>query len=268
MKYKETNPRKMSKSQKKNSRSKKRSVIGKALALIIIMLVICSIAVVLSCTVFFKIENVTASGNIIYSADEIVLKSGVKKGENLFLTTNKNVEDNITKNLPFVDDVKLKRILPNTLEICITEAVEKYCYKLNDVFYSLSENFKVLEEYSRCPKGLILLNSNSLEEPTIGKSVALTSEEEKLAFDKLTVALASKNINISRINITDMLSLSVRVEERFDVDFGSIVDIEKKVAHLEKMIEQIEEGKTGTINLSAWSPDKNESYFVQGNLQQ
>lgn len=268
MKYKESNPRKTSKAQKKNVRSKNKSAFGKVLTFIIVTLIICSTAVVLSCTVFFKIQNITASGNVVYSTDKIIGQSGVKKGENLFLISNKNIEHNLTHNLPFVDSVKLKRIFPDTLEICVSETAEKYCYKFKDEYFTLSENFKVLEKYSQCPKGLILFDSHSLEEPDIGNTIALTSEEEKLAFDKLTASLATKKINVSRMNITDMLSLSVRVEERFDVNFGSIVDIEKKVAHLEKMIEQIDKNKTGTINLSAWSSDKNESYFVQGNLQQ
>lgn len=268
MKYRETNPRKKSNVRKKNVRRGKKNKNSKVLAFIIVFLVICLLVAILSLTVFFKIENITVSGNLVYSADEIVDKSGVEKGENLFVITDKSLENKLTTRLPFVDSVKAKRILPGTLEICINEAVEKYCYKMNNEYYSVSENFKVLESYPQCPKGLILLNVNSIKELQKGKTLKFSNEEEEKIVYKLIEKLYSKNIDISRIDTTNILSIFVRVDNRFDVNFGSIIDIEKKIAHLEKMIEQIEQDKTGSINLSAWSPNKNESYFIQGNLQQ
>ena len=266
MEYRDSNPRKKAKADKKNARRKKGSA-GKVFAVFLVFLLVCAVGIALSLTVFFKIENITVSGNALYSSENISKTSGVKKGDNIFLTTDKNVTNNLMNSHPFVEDVKLKRILPDTLEIEITEATEKYCYLVGGEYFSASEKHKALKSYSVCPAQLILVKTQSVKEVRVGENIVFTDETEKQYFDKLLHTINESGINVTQIDISNTLSVTARVEERFDVNFGSIINIEEKIAHLAKMVDEIDKNKTGKINLSAWSAEKNEAYFVQGNLQ-
>ncbi len=267
MEYRDNNPRKESRKSKKSARRRKKRGARKAFSAIFVLLIVTVIGMVLSLTVFFKIENVMVTGNAVYSEKELINASGVNKGDNLFLTTTKNVSKNLGNRYPFVEGVNLKRVLPGTLKIEIVEAVEKFCYQTGDKFYSVSEKGKVLEVYSDCPAGLILIRTSSVTEIEVGEYISFSDETENMYFTKLVQTLDKYNISVTRIDASNALSLTVRVDNRFDVNFGSIVDIEGKIAHLSKMMEKIESTKTGTINLSAWSADKNEAYFIQGKLQ-
>lgn len=267
MEYKEGNPRKKSHRNKKTNRRGRKGGAGKAIALVFVLLLVAGVGVILSLTVFFKINIVKVTGNAVYSEKQLINASGVKTGDNLFLTTENKISSNLLKDFPFVEDVSVKRILPDVLTIEITEAREKFCYKINDNFYSVSDKGKVLESYSACPEGLILVTAVSVTQANKGEQIAFNDETEHTYYTKLIETLDKYKVWVSRIDLTDPLGIKVRADNRFDVNFGSLVDIDGKTAHLSKMIQEIEKNKTGTINLSAWSAEKDEAYFVQGNLQ-
>ena len=58
--------------------------------------------------------------------------------------------------------------------------------------------------------------------------------------------------------ITDELDIKIKTEGRFIVEFGTSNSLENKFAHLAGMIKNIDQSKTGTVNLSMWSASNTE----------
>lgn len=79
------------------------------------------LAVVLGMSIFFKVENVTVSGCNKYTAWEVSEASGVEIGSNLMTISRAQISGNIISNLPYADTVRVGIILPDTVNIVITE---------------------------------------------------------------------------------------------------------------------------------------------------
>lgn len=88
------------------------------------------LAMVLGMSIFFKVETVKVSGCSTYSAWEVSEASGIEIGSNLLTLSRAQVSGSIISQLPYVDTVRVGIILPDTVNIEITEL---------DVVYSIED---------------------------------------------------------------------------------------------------------------------------------
>lgn len=78
-------------------------------------------AATLGATVFFQVETISVTGNSRYTAEEIIAASGVELGDNMFWMRKSWVSGQITWKLPYISEVEIRRSLPSTLVVQVTE---------------------------------------------------------------------------------------------------------------------------------------------------
>lgn len=77
----------------------------------------------LSVTVFFNVKGVVVKGESRYSEEQILSICKFRKGDNILFIDTEKTEESIVSDLPYIAECKLKRRLPSTVVIEITEAV-------------------------------------------------------------------------------------------------------------------------------------------------
>ena len=88
------------------------------------------LAVVLGMSIFFKVGTVKVSGCSKYTPWEVSEAAGIETGSNLLTISRARISGSILSKLPYVDTVRVGIILPDTVNIEITEL---------DVVYSLED---------------------------------------------------------------------------------------------------------------------------------
>ena len=74
----------------------KKRRIKKLIALILGIIIIIAVAVTLSLTVFFRIDNVAVTGDEIYNNEDVIAASQINIGDNMFMTSKKKTASGIT----------------------------------------------------------------------------------------------------------------------------------------------------------------------------
>lgn len=105
----------------RNSRRSRRnrgrfSFLFKLLAIVAIVA-----AMTVGATVFFQLEQVTVTGNSRYTAQEVEHASGLQTGDNLYRINKYQIKRDILQTLPYVEELRIVRRLPSTIEIIVTE---------------------------------------------------------------------------------------------------------------------------------------------------
>ena len=221
------------------------------------------IGTVLSLTVLFPIKHVNTVGSNIYSGDELSKSSGLFQ-KNIFTASEVKVLNNLREKYPFIDTVKLKRELPDRINLTVTDAKEYYCYKTKEGFYSASEKEYILKLYKKKPKNTIEIRGD-FKELNPGKKAVFTKEIAKNSLEQIRNDLDEKKIKTDYIDLTDMNNIKIGVKGDFKVLLGNNSYLDKKIAHLGGMLDSIKNGKKGTINLSMWTPTKSEGTFIKSN---
>lgn len=251
------------KRKERQRKAKKRRLIG---WFIFIMILLLTVGVVLSLTVLFPINKLNFSGSKIYSNQQISDASGINIGDNLFTVSKKETLDKLREKLPYIETVEFERILPDTLQAKVSDAKKYACYQMGDKYYTVSYNGWVLEETKEPSDNIFLVITNDVK-CTVGKALEFKSSEKQEKIEQTIKYLNNQNINIDYINVTDDVNLVVGVEGRFKVEFGTDSLLEPKVKHLKSMIDNIDKGKSGSINLSMWNNQNRQGTFVQNNTK-
>ncbi len=249
------------KRKERQKRLRKRRLIAWFIFLVILLL---AVGVILSLTVLFPIKKLSITGSKIYTSQQIEDVSGIDLGDNLFNISKKNILDKLKLKLPFIEDVKFEKILPDTLKITVTDAKKYACYKQKDKFYTVSKDGWVLEKLPEKAENVFLVEANDVI-CEVGKAIEFKDQKEQELISKIAQILNEENINIDYINVINKVNLIVGVEGRFEVIFGSENSLDSKVKHLREMINNIEESKSGRINLSVWNSQNPQGTFVQNN---
>ena len=130
---------------KQNKRRRLKRSVRRALAVIGLVLLAVAIVAVLCLTVFFKIENITVTGSKVYDTEKVLSVCTIETGENLFLADTDKAAQQLQQALPYVYSAKIKRKLPGTVQIQVTDAAPAYAVKNKDKTYTLMDDrFKVL----------------------------------------------------------------------------------------------------------------------------
>ena len=78
---------------------------------IVLALVVLCVGVILVFSLFFKINTVTVTGQSVYSQKQIVEKSGITVGENLFRVDEEELSQLLSKELPYIKSATIIALL-------------------------------------------------------------------------------------------------------------------------------------------------------------
>ena len=110
-----------------------------------------AIGAALSLTVFFNITVITVEGDTRYDSDDIIDASDVYIGDNLFRVIGGDVKENIVSEFPYIEDVKIQRVLPEELVIKISECKPAVTVEREEEYILLSDEGRMLEKESDLP---------------------------------------------------------------------------------------------------------------------
>ncbi len=203
--------------QRRKKNKRKKLIIRSA----ILFLFLC-VGVILVLTMFFNINEITVTGDTVYSAEDVTAKSGVAIGDNLIFISKDEINEKISTELPYVDYVKIKRHLPSGLELIITKTEAKYAVIQDGYYTLLDKNGKVLEKgLEFIGENITLLNMGEIISAEIGYEIK--PENDKI-FDKLVLISTSCDEcgleDVSSIDLSDIYNIKLVYQGRITLELG------------------------------------------------
>ena len=166
----------------------------------LVILLFIVIGVIVSLTVFFNIDSIKVTGETKYSNDEIINASGIKIDDNLIFMSEENINDKVTKELPYIEYITIKKHLPTTVEIVVKQTEAVYAVPQNGTYTLLNENGKVLEkEIEFVGENLIFLNAGELNSAELKAVKSIRDALNECEYEKITLIDASDIYNIKFI---------------------------------------------------------------------
>lgn len=215
------------------------------------------VATVLVLVLFFNINQITVSGDGVYSEADVITASDVKIGDNLIFLSSKKINTKLTENLPYIGSVKIKRRLPATLEIVVTKTEAEYAVMTDGAYALLDGNGKVLEKgLSFVGENITVANLGKVTSADTGKTIVLENEQifEKLL--ELKKAFGETGLSgITSVDITNIYDIKLVYQGRITLILGE-TDGNSLVHKLSLAKEAIKTQDTendsyrGTINLT------------------
>jgi cell division protein FtsQ len=212
-----------------------------------------AIAMVAAIVVFFKINRINVEGAERYTSSEIRENSGVSVGDNLVFLNKIAVTRKIFSKLPYVDEIKISRKLPDTLIISVTEAKEFAFVENEGSIWYIDKKGKLLEKAAARRDELIEVTGVVLIRPVAGENVKFgdTDTGKIKTMTDFFSAITTNNIpGITRVDLSQVYDIEFEYLGRFTVKFGAPEAIDYKLAFLGEIVGELELGDKGTIDLS------------------
>lgn len=123
-----------------------------------------------------------------YTEQQILAALGVQLGDNMFSFRLNERQAQLDLALPLLEQVRLKRRYPGTLEVYVTPAVATYCAQTAEGWLVLSRTLKVMETAAEQPAGLrvLLCDAKAAQPGTALETLAL--ERAALAYEQAKAA--------------------------------------------------------------------------------
>ena len=228
---------------------------------IILITVVIGLFVFFLFSPIFNIQTRTVENNSIVSSEEIIQLSGIQIGENLFSIPTLKVKNNIKKNA-YIEDIEIKRKLPNEIVIQVKERKPTYVLEKEGKYAYINNQGYILEISDHKPN-LPVITSYQTTNFETGKRLVVEDLEKMEVVLKIVENAKANGIAdlITQIDIKDITDIVLNMEaEGKTIYIGDATDINTKVLLLKKCLEG-EKGKSGEIFLDGKINKTNEAVF-------
>ena len=210
--------------------------------------------VVLSLTIFFKIEDIQIKGLLeIYTKQEVSAASGLKKGDNILRFSVYNTKNRICRQLPYISDVVIKRVLPSTFVISVKEEDTAIVVVSKEGSLIVTKDLKILSSAGAFPGKALMIYGIQPSNRKPGEKVTSEDKDSIKSLSEIINQLSSLELlsDTSAINTADKLNVAMVMRGKILVKFGTVGDIERKCLMLAEMMNNhIEESDMGILDLS------------------
>ena len=199
------------------------------------------IFLILSRTIFFNINEYIVDGNKIYSDEQILNAGGLRDGRNMYGINLDHTAERIKNSLIYIEDVSLRRKLPDKFIVEVQEATAYACCEYEGSRYAIiTKGGRYLETEQLGPRaGMILITGMELKNVALGEEFESEDENKRnIILDLLESISEICDGKITSIDITDRTKIRMVYEDRIDIDFGSSLDYEYKLRYITTIIEQ------------------------------
>lgn len=215
---------------------------------------ICAAAAV-GLALFFKIETIQITGNSRYTPAQVLEASGIRQGDNMFLMNKNRAAGAITENLPYVETVQIRRKIPTTLQVAISECTAPAAIRQDGKVWLLSGQGKIVDcvaagQWSKYTQ----ITGITLDSPAVGSYAQVQPDQEHILqeLETLLAQLEAKGMldQTQAIHLEDASSVVLRYAGRFDVTFRWNADFDYKLEYLKAVVERLEVNETGSIDMT------------------
>ena len=250
-------------------------VLGTVLALFFVM------------SLFFKVgnpdEKVFVSGNTLYTRQEVIEAAGIHQGDSLLNLNRAQLRARILQKLPYVSTVRIGIKLPDTIKIEVTESAVQYSVESVDGNWWLMDaegkilsktNWVDAKDYTQC-LGL------RIQVPQIGQQVVGVDPEPTFdeegnpvpplldggqcmeTMSRILKLLEKYGIldGVTGVNMDDPGHIYIVYDDGFRIKLGDHQNMEKKLSWALATMAQLEENRTGTIDVS-FAENPNQAIFT------
>ena len=235
-------------------RRRKRSKAGRTVYTLITVLVIIA-ALILSITLFFRISEVRVEGCAVCDPAAIAATADIQKGSNIFTLNKSAVSRRIFAAYPWVSEINIKRDVPSTVVIKITECQAIAYASSSRGQWIMDENCKLLQTGSaQETQGLIKILGVDLLQPVAGDTAAFVENSSLKApyLRALLGLLKEKDMagGVTYINLLFHTNVEFDYLGRFRVSLGGNAQLEDKLIMLQEVVNSLAPNAEGTIDLS------------------
>lgn len=189
------------------------------------------------------IENIIIEGTDVYTAEQIYQAAGISKGKNMYSFRETKIKRELTKNLPYIKDVKYERQLPDTVILTVKTTTDKYVISNGTGSFTLDTDGKVVSETKQTlEKGMYRVEGFESQKVTEGFTFKPSeANAEKYALMKEIATLFDKSgvIDFAVIYLNNTDDVKVVYKERIAVYLGDCKNLEKKIPHASGIIAQV-----------------------------
>ena len=111
---------------------------------------------ILSNSALFTIDAIVVQGNSHYTAEEIINMGHASPGRNIIYKANIKETKEFLENNPYIKHAEVRRRLPSTLVIKVTERQERLAFKYDDDYLVMDEDGILLKKTRNKPKTTII----------------------------------------------------------------------------------------------------------------
>ena len=249
---------------RRQKREKRFRILKIILKILLLFAIIIGILLFLFISPVFNIKKINVQGNSKINTEEIESLSKINMNENIFRFSSRQIEENVKENA-YIDTVEVKRKIPNTVEIIVTERETKYQLEYGNAFVYIDGNGNILEisnENANLP--IIRGYSTAQENIQVGNKLVDEDCNKLLTVEKFLRAAKSNEIYdiITYIDISNDSDYKFELPSKGKVAYlGDETNINDKILTLKEILTR-EEGKNGQIFIN----DSNKMPYFRENV--
>lgn len=208
---------------------------------------------ILSVTVLFNTEMIIVEGETIYTDEEIIKASGLRGDENLVRLNLSGINTRITDALVSLDSAEVTKQFPNAIKITVKPAEPMANFYYAGKNYVISHVGRVMQIDSSAADCMEVVGYRPGESVIIGDYITSDDPEQDNLIASITAALAKLEFpEITKVDITDPLTITMTCEGRILIRLGSILQLEEKLTMAKEIIENyVEPGSQVSLDVSS-----------------
>lgn len=219
-------------------------------------LIVIGAAITFALTVFFKITHIEVTGASRYTQSEIVQATGISVGDNLFGINKFKAIDMVFEKLPYVEKLRIRRVLPDTLLVEVTECKPVAYIQCEGKNWLVDKNGKLLEQADgEALSGKISLGGLTPLSPSAGDALVVPEVQRPLqkSLFEVLAALDGKGIlsNASALSIAASYEVRLTYLNRFTVIIQMPCDLDVKTRFLMAAVEQLDPNDRGELDMTS-----------------
>ena len=240
---------------RRNSSRRRRGSLG-VLYKLLSILVICG-AVVAAVTLFFRVEHVEILGEQRYTEEQIREASAIENGDNLYLLNKNTVAASIREALPYIEEIRINRRLPDTLVLEVKECGTPFALVQDGSTWLISPKGMLVDQTdSSAAANYGLISGCQLLAPTVGTPLALATEyasQQESLLDLLSALEEAEMLeDVDGIRLDDISVIRMEYLGRFTVKMPYGADYSMKLKMLRQAMEsgKVQDNMTGTFDMT------------------
>ncbi len=213
----------------------------------------------------FRVKTFAVEGTSPYAKEEIIAASGITEGKSLIFADLDEAAAAIERTLPYTDNVKLTKKLPDGIVIRFEETFKAFAFQISGGMYALTNSdMKVLELSTTVPEGVALITGANPVKTYVGEVLSFvkpSEDKEEEIQDKtfellleITQGIAQNGTkDISLINVADVNSIYLIYQQRIVLKLGDSTELASKLSLGNRVINEentIDPSQCGTIDLT------------------